>query len=216
MSDTPACFDATLQDNTLDNLKKLQALSLDDKLLYTKVKIQQYYLKHKGKVYVSFSGGKDSTVLLHLVRSIYPEVKGVFFDTGLEYPEIREHVKRFDNIEWVKPQMSFRKVIKEYGYPVIGKMAAYWIDGAKKGWKSAPLRFQDDNGPFNYKRYSYMIDAPFKVSNKCCEVLKKKPAHDFYKETGLAPILGIRAEESAIRKDQFVKKVMIKQLYILS
>lgn len=207
MTETPPCFDVTSQDNTLDNLKKLQSISLDDKILYTKVKIQQYYLKHKGKVCVSFSGGKDSTVLLHLVRSIYPEVKGVFIDTGLEFPEIRDYVKSYDNIDWIKPKMSFRKVIDKFGYPVIGKMAAHWINGAKKGWASAPEHFREDSDSiFNYSRYAYIIDAPFKVSERCCDVLKKKPAKDYYLETGLAPMLGIRASEGVIRRNQFTNK----------
>ena len=51
-----------------------------------------------------FSGGKDSTVLLDLVRKLYPGIVAVFVDTGLEYPEIREFVKRFENVEWLKPK----------------------------------------------------------------------------------------------------------------
>ena len=206
MTEVSQCFDLTSKDNTMTNLKKLQSLGLDDKILYTTVKIQQFYLRHKGKVYVSFSGGKDSTVLLHLVRSIYPDVKGVFFDTGLEYPEIRDYVKTYDNIDWVKPKMSFRKVIDTYGYPVIGKMASHWINGAKQGWASAPKHFETDDSIYGYKRYAYMIDAPFKVSERCCDVLKKRPAKAYYKETGLAPMLGIRADESFIRRDQFKNK----------
>lgn len=68
-------------------------------------------------MYVSFSGGKDSTVLLDLVRSEYPNVKAVFVDTGLEYPEIRSFVKTFDNVEILKPKKNFKQVIQEYGYP---------------------------------------------------------------------------------------------------
>ena len=72
-------------------------------------------------VYVSFSGGKDSTVLLHIVREEYPTIPAVFIDTGLEYPEIRQFVKTFDYVEWLKPKKNFKKVIEEYGYPFIGK-----------------------------------------------------------------------------------------------
>ena len=88
---------------TLEDLKMLQALPLDAKVLKTKQRIREWYRTFDGKVYVSFSGGKDSTVLLHIVRELYPEVEAVFVDTGLEYPEIREFVKSVDNVTWVRP-----------------------------------------------------------------------------------------------------------------
>ena len=73
------------------------------------------------KICISFSGGKDSTVLLDLVRRIYLDVKGAYSDTGLEYPEIREFVKSFDNIDWLKPKKNFVQIITEYGYPIVSK-----------------------------------------------------------------------------------------------
>lgn len=89
-------------------------------------------MKLGGQVYVSFSGGKDSVVLLHLVRRLYPDVLGVYIDTGLEYPELRKFVKKFDNIQWLQPQKydrktrsykryTFMEVLKDYGYPIISK-----------------------------------------------------------------------------------------------
>lgn len=82
MSLASPCFNA--EGGGPKDLARFQALPLDEKILYTQAKIRQFYIAMKGSVYVSFSGGKDSTVLLHLVRSIYPEVPAVFCDTGLE------------------------------------------------------------------------------------------------------------------------------------
>jgi len=79
---------------TKTELIALQTLSLSTKILWARDKIQRWYEYHGGKVYVSFSGGKDSTVLLHLVREMYPDVPAIFCDTGLEFPEIREFVKK--------------------------------------------------------------------------------------------------------------------------
>ena len=88
--------------HTIQELKQFQAMPLQVKIAMTKVRIRDWvnYYGREG-VYVSFSGGKDSTVLLHLVREEYPDIPAVFVDTGLEYPEIRQFVKTFDNVTWV-------------------------------------------------------------------------------------------------------------------
>ena len=106
---------------TVADLKAMQAWSLQRKIQVTQTRIIEWYQKNAGKVYVSFSGGKDSTVLLDLARRIYPDIPAVFIDTGLEYPELREFVKTIPNVTWLKPEMNFRKVIETYGYPLISK-----------------------------------------------------------------------------------------------
>lgn len=198
MSLTPPCFDAPVERRA--NLAKLQALKFDDKILYSTVKIKEFYLAHKGQVYVSFSGGKDSTVLLHLVRSIYPDVPAVYIDTGLEFPELRDHVKATDNVVWLKPEKSFRQVIMECGYPVVSKQVAKVVDQAQRGQPNGLHRISFD-GRYGFKRYAYLKDAPFRVSEKCCDVMKKKPAKAYFKETGRCPYLGMHADESALRRD---------------
>ena len=119
--------------HTIEELQQWQALPLNVKVLMTKDRIRQWVNEYgEDGVYVSFSGGKDSTVLLDLVRQSYPNVPAVFIDTGLEYPEIREFVKTFDNVEWIKPKYNFRKVIEKYGYPFISKEVAECVWGARK------------------------------------------------------------------------------------
>ena len=106
---------------TKEDLRELQALPLDLKILKTKNRIKEYYDFFGGQVYVSFSGGKDSTVLLHIAREIYPDIEAVFVNTGLEYPEIQRFVKTFDNVTILRPKMRFDEVIKKYGCPIISK-----------------------------------------------------------------------------------------------
>ena len=119
--------------HTISDLYQMQALPLSAKIRMTENRIMAWVEEYGvDGVYVSFSGGKDSTVLLDIVRKLYPSVKAVFVDTGLEYPEIREFVKSFDNVDWLKPKMNFRQVIEKYGYPFISKEVSECVDGARK------------------------------------------------------------------------------------
>ena len=116
----------------IGELHQLQALSLNEKVERTRARIKQwvdyYGLEH---VYVSFSGGKDSTVLLDIARSMYPNIKAVFLDTSLEFPELRQFVSTYDNVEFLKPKMNFRQVIEKYGYPLISKEVSECVMGAR-------------------------------------------------------------------------------------
>ena len=115
-----------------ERLAELQALPLERKIQISQARIIEWYKYYKGNIVVSFSGGKDSTVLLHLVRSIFPDVKAVFSNTGLEYPEIQQHVKNYNNIDIVTPSMRFDRVISNYGYPLISKEVAEAIYYARR------------------------------------------------------------------------------------
>lgn len=119
--------------HTLEELQQWQALPLGIKIRMTEERIRDWVREYgEDGVYVSFSGGKDSTVLLDIVRKLYPNVKAVFVDTGLEYPEIREFVRGFDNVDWLKPKMTFKQVIEKYGYPFISKEVSECVYGARK------------------------------------------------------------------------------------
>lgn len=118
--------------HTAERLKELQALPLDRKIQISQTRIIEWYQRNHGNVVVSFSGGKDSTVLLHMVRSLYPDVPAVFSNTGLEYPEIQRFVRTFPNVEIVSPKMNFMEVVSTYGYPLIGKEVAEAIYYARR------------------------------------------------------------------------------------
>jgi len=194
-------------------LKQLQSLPLDAKVQKTLIRIREWYEYHDGNVYVSFSGGKDSTVLLNLVRSIYPDVVAVFSDTGLEFPEIRSFVKGIDNVEWLKPKMTFKEVIEKHGFPVVSKDVADCIEGGRKGQKYRLDRLDGtlknkDGGKSRYDRtnWAYLLDAPFKISGLCCNELKKKPFKLYEKTTKNHPIVGTMAEESQLRTAAWLKR----------
>ena len=122
--------------HTLSELMSMQAAPLEVKIMMTKSRIRDWVREFgTDGVYVSFSGGKDSTVLLTIVREMYPEIPAVFCDTGLEFPEIRQFVKSWDNVTWIKPKMNFRKVIETYGYPMISKETSEASRNARRAFK---------------------------------------------------------------------------------
>jgi len=190
-------------------LQQRQSLPLESKIVHSQNVIKQWHEHFDGKVYVSFSGGKDSTVLLHLVRELYPEVPAVYIDTGLEYPEIRDFVKTVDNVIWLKPKLSFKQVIDKYGYPVISKEQSQYIYQYRtaKSEKTKQLRwYGDSKGRFKISnKWKYLVDAPFKISDQCCTYLKKQPIKKYEKETGLHPFIGTMASESERRQGNYLR-----------
>ena len=117
-------------------MRQLQSMPLEAKVARTKSVIRNFYDHYDGNVNVSFSGGKDSTVLLDIARSIYPDIKATFVNTGVEIPETVRFVKTFDNVDVLRPKKSFMNTIKEYGYPIISKEVAGNIHSARIYFKN--------------------------------------------------------------------------------
>lgn len=133
-----------------------------------------------GQVYVSFSGGKDSTVLKHIVDNMYDDVPSLFVNTGLEYPEIQRFARSQPNVVTVWPDMRFDEVIKKYGYPAISKDVSECVYWGKRGSSTRLKRLNGEllmkNGEpsmFNCARWKFMLEAPFEISAACCKIMKK-------------------------------------------
>lgn len=202
---------------TKDELKELQALPLERKILITQTRIMEWYFKFKGQVYVSFSGGKDSTVLLHIARKCFPDIEAVFVNTGLEYPEIQTFAKSFDNVTVLRPKMRFDEVIRKYGYPFISKEVSLTVSQAKKAPSTGKYQkrlqqlegtYLQKNGQksiFNCEKYKPLLYVDFNISNLCCDVMKKSPAHGYGKKVGKVQITAQMAEESKLRLQKWLK-----------
>ena len=186
-------------------LQQMQSLPLRHKIEMTARRIESWYEYYDSYdlrwgddgppgIYLSFSGGKDSTVLRHILKNhcigVY-DCPAVFVDTGLEYPEVRRFA--IENADVVlRPKMNFRQVIMTYGYPVIGKNQARYIRDLQNahGQNDATvnLRLTGYNRKGVYcptmklaDKWVPLKDAPFKISEQCCDVMKKEPMRRYQK-----------------------------------
>lgn len=208
--------------HTIQELHQYQALTLEQKIEMTKERIKAW-VDHYGidGVYVSFSSGKDSTVLLHIARQLYPTIKAVFVDVPTQYPELREYAKNWGGqaTDIIKPQISFMEVCEKYGFPLISKEVSQVIYESKeflrKGKPIPKYRLDrlngtatDSNGnksQYNIEKWKFLLDAPFDISHKCCAIMKKNPVKKYEKETGRKPIIGQMASESKMRAQEWLK-----------
>lgn len=196
--------------HTKAELEAMQALPLEVKILKTQQRIKEWYEYYNGEVYISFSGGKDSTVLLHLARQLYPDIEAVFVDTGLEYPEIRKFVNTFENVRTLRPKMRFDQIIKEYGFNFPSKDVSQYLYYARKGSQWAINKFEGLNtdGTYSefkqrYKKFKYLLESPFKFSAICCDIMKERPLMQYEKKK--KPIIATMASEGQRRKDNWLK-----------
>lgn len=198
-------------------LKELQALPLERKIMITQARIIEWYNHYKGQVYVSFSGGKDSTVLLDIARKCFPDIEAVFVNTGLEYPEIQQFVKSFDNVTILRPKMRFDEVIKQYGYPLISKQVSKTVSAARRldskfgdvcreRLNGTELQKSGKKSLYNCAKYKPLLDVDFEVSNFCCDIMKKTPSHKYSKQTDKMAITATMADESMLREKVWIKQ----------
>lgn len=191
------------------------ALSLDQKIDHFVGVVDTFISRLGNAAYVSFSGGKDSTVMLYLVRRFFGSgIPAVFVNTGLEYPEIVRFVRSHENVEEVRPSMSFRDVIERYGFPLVSKEVAGQVYQLKhtRSEKLRDIRLHgkvNDRGTIVGKvpsKWAGLAGAPFDISPKCCDILKKKPAKEYERRTGRKPIIGTMVGESTLRMQQYLMR----------
>lgn len=191
------------------DLDVFQHMSLDQKVRKANQLVSSWNEEFDNKTYISISGGKDSQVLYSIIKE-QSDVPAVFINTGLEHDSVRKKgMELADKVLY--PAMNFKDVLTRFGYPVISKEISgkiYDYRSAKAHGKTSYVEKQlegtyvSKNGKSNMidiQKYKYLLDAPFRISNKCCDVMKKAPAKAYEKETGRKPFIGTLAEESMLR-----------------
>ena len=191
-------------------LTMLQALPLDLKIIKTKMLIQEAIDRYGDKVYISYSGGKDSTVISHIARQIKPDILHIFANTTCEYPETIEHIQwekehNGMNLMIVLPHdkynkpWNFKRVVTDEGYPLFSKVVANAIRTYRRA--KTPRTKQNSIEYMERRFKKYMVFKDKNISDKCCEKLKKTPIKQAAHKLGLeCSIMGLLAEESRQRE----------------
>ena len=191
----------------------MQAWPLWKKIQVTQTRIMEFYYRFEGKVFIAISGGKDSCVLGDLARRCFPDIEAVFCDTGLEFESVRKVALNTLNVTVIKPTMRFDEVVRTHGWCFPSKDVARSVYYARKGSQWALNRFlgiNDDGTPSKYRqshyvKWAYLVDAPFIISDNCCDVMKLAPFRKYEKESGKRSIVGTMAVESERRKQAWLK-----------
>lgn len=199
-----------------ETLQSLQDMNLNSKIIQTEHLIKQAVNEFGlDKVYISYSGGKDSTVLSHIAKRLYPNILHIFSNTTNEYPETLQHIDweskhNGTNIITIIPRdtkgnvWTFKKVVECYGYPIFSKRVSNAIRTYQHALSDRTKQNSIDYIYRNFKKYSKYMELP--ISDKCCDKLKKEPLRRKAKELGLeCAILGILASESYQRKKDWLE-----------
>ena len=176
---------------------------------FNKIKPEEYYL--------SYSGGKDSHLLYWFIKEYaleFSSIKVVGINTYLEHPEIRDRIYKYSDKVLLPSKIPF-EIKEKYGIPCFSKEQDFFIyyyqNALRKGKQPSKTIQEKIDGTYtngfsgiSKKAREYVKSGKaHKITHLCCYFMKKKPAHDFEKKTGMKPILGVRNGESALRKRQY-------------
>lgn len=181
-------------------------------LLFDRIQVIKDTINKYGEenFYVSFSGGKDSTVLHYLINEALPnnKIPRVFINTGIEYNYIREFVysikEKDERFLVINSGVNIKRMLDEKGYPFKSKEHSCKLSMfQKKGTETKSVSKYINEKSFgcpDVLKYQFTDDFNLKVSDRCCYELKKHPIQRYEKESGRSiSILGLRMGEGGQR-----------------
>ncbi len=184
--------------HTMEELKQWQSLPLDVKVMMSQQRIRDWVdMYGEDGVCISFSGGKDSTVLLDLVRNVcgFKNIPAVFVDVPTQYPELREFAMTFDNVVVLKPKINFMQVCERYGFPLISKEVSECVYGARR-CQASMLR----GGSKHKYQYEYnKLKGIGEYSRKeVADMLNEWMPKQTVKNTALARLMGLLSTDGKV------------------
>lgn len=178
--------------NTYQRLQELYNQPAEQKLKHAHSLIEEAL--SRGKAAIAWSGGKDSTVLLHMVRQHAPDILVVWNNTGVEFPETYKFVMQMKE-EWnlnlivAKPKVTFWWCVDRFGWPLLGKEMRSSSAHRRAGFHPTLSK---------RKRKASMVAN---ISSYCCDYLKEKPMRQVCRAEGVeVSIVGCLVKESRQRQ----------------
>lgn len=178
-------------------------------------KIQQIIGQYgEENFYISFSGGKDSTVLSALVDMAIPNnnIPRVYANTGIELNMIRDFVfemaKTDKRVVVIKPSVPIKQMLEKEGYPfkskhhaqTVGSYQRFGMKGYIKKYVSGAYNWAANGCP-NILKYQFTDECKLKISDKCCFRMKEEPLRKWQKENNKPyAMVGIMPDEGGRRQ----------------
>lgn len=208
--------------HTIDELREKQALPLEVKISLTMARVRAWVHEYgENGCYISFSGGKDSTVLMDIVRNrMGYNVPAMFVNVPTQFPELKQFAMTWDNVDIVNPKISFMQVCEKYGFPLISKETADCVKGARKYLHNLESEAETEQGEGQYHYFYEKLTGTgdYEKKEKTTDILDNIDGEDLaelmhkdkYKKNGsvarLANLLGMNTQDNNYQAKDNISK----------
>ena len=164
------------------------------------------------KYVLAYSGGKDSERLRYLIKEVFGfhDIEIVAINTYMEHKEIKDRMYKHADVI-LFPTLKPKEIKEKYGSPCFTKSNDEYIGRYQRGSRApSTLAYVHGDGvtkdgkktafKLPKKAKELLLNGKLhKISNKCCDYLKKKPMSKYLKSVAKTEIMGIISGESRVR-----------------